>query len=92
MKIFLNFIFKDAECGKIINIKKDDNKWHFIESPGYGTEDGYGEDQRCNWILKTEKERLELEFVDEFSFLCSIICLDFVELKLAKDQRATGAR
>lgn len=78
----------------ILTIEKNGNQWHTIESPKYGTEEGYGEDERCNWILKTDNldERLEVEFIDDFSFLCSIICLDFVELKLSKDQRATGAR
>lgn len=63
-----------------------------IKSPGYD-EEGYEENQLCNWILKAPKNaRIKVEFMSEFAFLCSSICQDYVELKLAQDQRATGSR
>ena len=81
--------FSDAKCGKVLALKDD---WQFISSPNY-EEDGYTENQMCSWILKApKKERVEIEFVEDFSFLCATTCVDYVELKLAKDQRNTGPR
>lgn len=70
----------------------DFKSWREIKSPGYDAE-GYEENQLCNWIVRAPiNARIEAEFMNEFAFLCSSICLDFVELKLSKDQRATGSR
>uniref|UniRef100_A0A7E4V4C4 Metalloendopeptidase n=1 Tax=Panagrellus redivivus TaxID=6233 RepID=A0A7E4V4C4_PANRE len=79
----------NAECGGVIELT---NEWHEFSSPGY-EDDGYTENQYCSWILTVpRKKRIELEFVEDFSFLCATTCVDYVELKLAKDQRNTGPR
>lgn len=81
--------YTDADCGGKLKAAEE---WAYIESPGYADE-GYAEDQTCNWVIASPLgTRVELEFVDEFSFLCSNICLDYVEVKLTKDQRNTGPR
>ena len=83
-------IFIDAKCGEILTLKEEE--WKSISSPNY-EEDGYIENQMCSWILKApKKQRIEIEFIEDFSFLCATTCVDYVELKLAKDQRNTGPR
>ncbi|KAI1713688.1 astacin (Peptidase family m12A) domain-containing protein [Ditylenchus destructor] len=89
----------NADCGGLVNVELD--QWKEIKSPGYD-EDGYSENQQCNWIIRTvdsygsldqkSEKRIEVEFVGDFSFLCSSTCLDYVEIKLSRDQRSTGAR
>uniref|UniRef100_A0A915DJT3 CUB domain-containing protein n=1 Tax=Ditylenchus dipsaci TaxID=166011 RepID=A0A915DJT3_9BILA len=85
------------DCGGIVDVESP-VEWRHIRSPGYATSDGYAENQVCNWIVRAVQQdnrqrlRVELEFVDDFSFLCSSTCLDYVEIKLGKDQRATGSR
>uniref|UniRef100_A0A914R335 Metalloendopeptidase n=1 Tax=Panagrolaimus davidi TaxID=227884 RepID=A0A914R335_9BILA len=80
---------EDAKCGAVLTLK---DEWRTISSPNY-EEDGYIENQMCSWILKApKKQRIEIEFLEEFSFLCATTCVDYVELKLSKDQRNTGPR
>jgi hypothetical protein len=56
-------------------------------------QEGYEPGQHCNWIVRSPLgTRIQAEFLGDFSLLCATICLDYVELKLAKDQRLTGAR
>jgi hypothetical protein len=63
-----------------------------IKSPDYDGE-GYQPGQQCNWIVRSPSgTRIQVEFIGDFSSLCATICVDYVELKLAKDQRLTGAR
>ncbi|KAE9547883.1 hypothetical protein FO519_008902 [Halicephalobus sp. NKZ332] len=79
----------NADCGGIISLS---SSWETINSPDYDN-DGYVENQFCSWILKApKKQRIELEFIEDFGFLCSTTCIDYVELKLNKDQRNTGPR
>uniref|UniRef100_A0AC35G759 Zinc metalloproteinase n=1 Tax=Panagrolaimus sp. PS1159 TaxID=55785 RepID=A0AC35G759_9BILA len=79
----------NAKCGAVLTLK---DEWQIISSPNY-EEDGYIENQMCSWILKApKKQRIEIEFLEEFSFLCATTCVDYVELKLSKDQRNTGPR
>lgn len=84
--IIQTLFFIDAECGGVL---KANETWQYIESPGY--EDGaYSEDQKCSWIIQASPGmRLQVKFVD-FGFLCTTSCVDYVELKLNKDQRLTG--
>uniref|UniRef100_A0A914C0N1 Zinc metalloproteinase n=1 Tax=Acrobeloides nanus TaxID=290746 RepID=A0A914C0N1_9BILA len=80
---------KNADCGGMLKATSD---WTYLESPGYSDE-GYTENQECNWLIdSSHNHRIEIEFVDQFSFLCSNICLDYVEIKLSKDQKNTGPR
>lgn len=86
---FTEIFAVDADCGRMISVG---SAWVIIESPGY-LDDGYKEDQMCSWVAKSPSgTRIEAEFVDDFAFLCSTICIDYVELKLHRDQRNTGAR
>lgn len=79
----------DAECGGIIKLTEE---WKEIESPNY-PDPGYEADQKCSWLLKAEKgKRVEIEFIEDFSFLCTSTCVDFVELKISDDLRNTGFR
>ncbi|KAI1703337.1 astacin (Peptidase family m12A) domain-containing protein [Ditylenchus destructor] len=74
----------NADCGGLVNVEFD--QWKEIKSPGYD-EDGYSENQQCNWIIRTvdsyassdqkPEKRIEVEFVGDFSFLCSSTCLDY---------------
>ncbi|VDD87919.1 unnamed protein product [Enterobius vermicularis] len=78
-----------TECGGMI---KADDKWQNIESPGY-PDPGYDVGERCSWIITVEKgKRVELEFVDNFSMLCTTTCVDYVELKIGADLANTGYR
>lgn len=78
----------DAECGGTLKANKT---WTYIESPGYA-DGAYSEDQKCSWIIQVPHgKRIEIKFVD-FGFLCTTSCVDYVELKLAKNQRLTGPR
>ncbi|CAA96596.2 Zinc metalloproteinase nas-36 [Caenorhabditis elegans] len=80
---------KNAECGGIIKLTEE---WKEIESPNY-PDPGYEADQKCSWLLKAEKgKRVEIEFIEDFSFLCTSTCVDFVELKISDDLRNTGFR
>ncbi|KAL3090966.1 hypothetical protein niasHS_007341 [Heterodera schachtii] len=81
---------QNANCGGELTVGTD--KWAQLESPGY-SEDGYEVGQQCNWVVRSPQgTRILVEFVDDFSMFCGNICLDYVELKLAMDQRLTGAR
>ncbi|CAB3408716.1 unnamed protein product [Caenorhabditis bovis] len=81
---------KNAECGGIIIV---DDEWKEIESPGFPSP-GYDPDQKCSWLIKANnpEDRVEMEFIDDFSFLCTSTCVDFVELKISDDLRNTGFR
>ncbi|KAK0426861.1 hypothetical protein QR680_009939 [Steinernema hermaphroditum] len=80
----------NAVCGDVHILKH--SEWITIESPGYGRE-GYDENQMCSWIVKAPYgQRVEVEFVDDFSFLCTSTCIDYVELKIQRDQKNTGMR
>uniref|UniRef100_A0A0N4ZMC0 Zinc metalloproteinase n=1 Tax=Parastrongyloides trichosuri TaxID=131310 RepID=A0A0N4ZMC0_PARTI len=79
----------NAECGDVITSTP---YWNYIESPNYD-DGGYIEDQMCSWIITAPTgKRIEISFVDEFAFLCTSTCMDYVEIKLQKDQRNTGPR
>uniref|UniRef100_A0AC35TGF5 Zinc metalloproteinase n=1 Tax=Rhabditophanes sp. KR3021 TaxID=114890 RepID=A0AC35TGF5_9BILA len=79
----------NGECGGVL---EGSNYWKYIESPNY-EENGYVEDQMCSWIIKVPRyKRVEVQFVDNFGFLCTSTCMDFVELKLQVDQKNTGPR
>ncbi|CAO4360280.1 unnamed protein product [Caenorhabditis nigoni] len=80
---------KNAECGGILELS---DEWKTIESPNY-PDPGYEADQKCSWLLKAPKgKRVEIEFIEDFSFLCTSTCVDFVELKISDDLRNTGFR
>uniref|UniRef100_A0A8R1HWF6 Metalloendopeptidase n=1 Tax=Caenorhabditis japonica TaxID=281687 RepID=A0A8R1HWF6_CAEJA len=80
---------KNAECGGVIELSDD---WKTLESPNY-PDPGYDADQKCSWLLKAPKgKRVEIEFIEDFSFLCTSTCVDFVELKISDDLRNTGFR
>lgn len=88
-KLFLKSEITDAECGGIIELTDD---WKTIESPNY-PDPGYDADQKCSWLLKASKgKRVEMEFIEDFSFLCTSTCVDFVEIKISDDLRNTGFR
>lgn len=79
---------KNAECGGVINL----SDWTTIESPNY-PDPGYDPDQKCSWLLKAKAgERVEIEFVEDFSILCTSTCADYVELKISSDLKTTGFR
>ncbi|CAJ0956655.1 unnamed protein product, partial [Mesorhabditis belari] len=78
----------NAVCGGVIEMS---DEWFEFSSPGYPDE--YDVDQGCSWVLKAPQgRRVELEFVDDFSFLCTTVCTDYVELKLSSDLKNTGYR
>ncbi|EGT57687.1 CBN-NAS-36 protein [Caenorhabditis brenneri] len=80
---------KNAECGGLLELTDD---WKTLESPNY-PDPGYEADQKCSWLLKAQKgKRVEIEFIEDFSFLCTSTCVDFVELKISDDLRNTGFR
>ncbi|KJH49932.1 CUB domain protein [Dictyocaulus viviparus] len=80
---------RNAECGGKIHVS---NEWISIESPGF-TDAGYEPDQKCSWLfLAPEGKRIEFKFVDDFSFLCTSTCVDYVEMKISADLRTTGFR
>jgi hypothetical protein len=71
---------------------KATKSWQYIESPGY-TEGAYEEDQKCSWLIEAPgNKRIQIKFIGDFGFLCTTSCVDYVELKLNKDQRQTGPR
>lgn len=76
----------DAYCGGVL---KANRSWNYIESPGY-SDGAYSEDQKCSWVIQASPgTRIDIKFV-AFGFLCATSCVDYVELKLLKDQRLTG--
>ncbi|CAD6184205.1 unnamed protein product [Caenorhabditis auriculariae] len=81
---------KNAECGGSMMVAED---WVEISSPNY-PDPGYEPDQKCSWLFKAHnaENRLEFEFIDDFSFLCTSTCVDFVELKISSDLKNTGFR
>ncbi|WKX89427.1 hypothetical protein Q1695_008802 [Nippostrongylus brasiliensis] len=80
---------KKAECGGKIQLT---DEWSSIESPGF-PDPGYEPDQKCNWYFEApEGKRVEFEFIEDFSFLCTSTCVDYVEMKLSADLRNTGYR
>ncbi|TKR59658.1 hypothetical protein L596_029297 [Steinernema carpocapsae] len=79
-----------AVCGKVYILSN--RQYVTIESPGYGRE-GYDEGQMCSWIIKAPYgQRVEIEFIDDFAFPCTSTCIEYVELKLQRDQKNTGMR
>uniref|UniRef100_A0A914HYT3 CUB domain-containing protein n=1 Tax=Globodera rostochiensis TaxID=31243 RepID=A0A914HYT3_GLORO len=81
---------RNAICGGDLSLELD--TWEQLESPGY-SKDGYEVGQQCNWVVRSPQgTRVMAEFINDFSMFCGNICLDYVELKLATDQRLTGAR
>ncbi|CAJ0596179.1 unnamed protein product [Cylicocyclus nassatus] len=80
---------KKAKCGGKIKVKDD---WQSIESPGF-PDPGYNPDQKCSWFFEAPKgKRIEFEFIEDFSFLCTSTCVDYVEMKIQADLRNTGFR
>nr|D5FM37.1 RecName: Full=Zinc metalloproteinase nas-36; AltName: Full=Nematode astacin 36; Flags: Precursor [Haemonchus contortus]ACZ64272.1 astacin metalloprotease [Haemonchus contortus] len=79
---------RKAECGGKIVVKEE---WQSIESPGF-PDPGYDPDQKCNWVFEVAGKRIEFEFIEEFSFLCTSTCVDYVEMKISADLRPTGFR
>lgn len=50
---------------------------------------------KTGWICMLQAPtggRIEFEFVEEFSFLCTSTCVDYVEMKISADLRSTGFR
>uniref|UniRef100_A0A0N5AJB4 Zinc metalloproteinase n=1 Tax=Syphacia muris TaxID=451379 RepID=A0A0N5AJB4_9BILA len=81
--------YPPTECGGMLTAKED---WQVVESPGY-PDPGYDVGERCSWVITTQKDkRIEFEFVDEFSMLCTTTCVDYVELKIGSDLANTGYR
>ncbi|EYC24160.1 hypothetical protein Y032_0014g2360 [Ancylostoma ceylanicum] len=79
----------EAECGGKIAVT---DEWQSIESPGF-PDPGYDPDQKCSWFFEAkEGKRIEFEFIEEFSFLCTSTCVDYVEMKIQADLRNTGFR
>uniref|UniRef100_A0A1I7UZW0 Zinc metalloproteinase n=1 Tax=Caenorhabditis tropicalis TaxID=1561998 RepID=A0A1I7UZW0_9PELO len=84
-----SLLLPEAECGGVISLT---DEWTTVESPNY-PDPGYEADQKCSWLLKSPKgKRVEIEFIEDFSFLCTSTCVDFVELKISDDLRNTGFR
>ncbi|KAK6012294.1 CUB domain protein, partial [Ostertagia ostertagi] len=80
---------RKAECGGKITVSEE---WQSIESPGF-PDPGYDPDQKCNWVFEASAgKRIEFEFIEEFSFLCTSTCVDYVEMKISADLRPTGFR
>ena len=66
--------------------------WSSFSSPGYPDEE-FEPGQKCSWLIEAPAgERIELQFVGDFEFLCTSTCVDYVEVKLSKDIRNTGFR
>ncbi|KIH53723.1 CUB domain protein [Ancylostoma duodenale] len=79
----------EAECGGKIAVT---DEWQSIESPGF-PDPGYDPDQKCSWFFEAkEGKRIEFEFIEDFSFLCTSTCVDYVEMKIQADLRNTGFR
>ncbi|KHJ88329.1 CUB domain protein [Oesophagostomum dentatum] len=80
---------KKADCGGKISVT---DEWQSIESPGF-PDPGYDPDQKCSWFFQApEGRRIEFEFIEDFSFLCTSTCVDYVEMKIQADLRNTGFR
>ncbi|CAJ0568188.1 unnamed protein product, partial [Mesorhabditis spiculigera] len=80
---------QNADCGGVLNLGDD---WMEFSSPDF-PDPGFQPDQKCAWVMKAPAGlRVEMEFIEDFSFLCTSICNDYVELKLAADHKNTGFR
>ncbi|RCN35797.1 CUB domain protein [Ancylostoma caninum] len=80
---------RKAVCGGKIAVT---DEWQSIESPGF-PDPGYDPDQKCSWFFEAEEgKRIEFEFIEDFSFLCTSTCVDYVEMKIQADLRNTGFR
>ncbi|GMT01189.1 hypothetical protein PENTCL1PPCAC_23363 [Pristionchus entomophagus] len=81
---------KNAECGALLTASSE---WKEITSPGF-PDPGYNQDQQCAWLVQSpsSSDRIEFEFIDDFSFLCTSTCVDYVELKIQADLANTGFR
>uniref|UniRef100_A0A1I7XEB9 Zinc metalloproteinase n=1 Tax=Heterorhabditis bacteriophora TaxID=37862 RepID=A0A1I7XEB9_HETBA len=79
----------DTNCGGVLEVSSE---WQIISSPGF-PDPGYEPDQKCSWLIKaSEGKRIEIRFVEDFSFLCTSTCVDYVEVKLSPDLKNTGFR
>ncbi|CAI4222222.1 unnamed protein product [Auanema sp. JU1783] len=80
---------QNAECGQALTLS---DEWQEFNSPDF-PDPGYEPNQKCSWLLSAGNgKRIELEFIEDFSFLCTTTCVDYVELKISKDLRNTGFR
>ncbi|VDN51772.1 unnamed protein product [Dracunculus medinensis] len=78
-----------TDCGGML---KATDEWQEIESPGY-PDPGYESGEKCSWLIEAAVgKRIEVEFIEDFGIFCASTCVDYVELKIGNDMRATGFR